>query len=416
MTERRSAVALCNYRYFLSGGPERYMFAVEALLAGRGHKVVPFAARYPQNRATPYAEYFVSSPATEGTVYFHEHVRSPRNVLRLLTRCFYSHEAKSKLQRLILDEGVDVVYVLQHLNVLSPSIIAGAKELGRRVVVRLSDFSLLCPAYHFLKKGQPCEACLGGLWRALPGRCTKGSLAATLTRVSSMYFHRIGGFYEHVDAFVAPTDFLRRKMIEGGLSADRIHHIPTFIEASGDASPNGSPKHILYAGRLSPEKGVDHLLRAYHALGSGRPPLLIAGDGPVDEVRRLRRLAVTLGLDGVEFRGFEPASEVQRMITDAWFLVVPSICYENLPNVVLEAFGRGRPVIASRIGSLPEVVQDGVTGLLFQPANVADLAAKMDALLSNPSLVGTLGRNAAHTAQTRFGADMHYRRLAEILC
>jgi glycosyltransferase involved in cell wall biosynthesis len=409
------SVALCNYRYFLSGGPERYMFAVEHLLQRHGHKVAPFAARYPQNRETPFSRYFVSPPVRGGTVYFEDHSRSLRNLVSLVWRCFYSFEAKHKLKQLIRAESLDVAYILQHHNVLSPSIISATKELGRKVVVRLSDFSLLCPAYHFLKHGRPCEACYGGLWHALPGRCSKGSLGATLARVASMYFHRLLRVYEQVDAFVTPTQFLREKMIRGAFPADRIHHIPTFVDAPTVDKKGGTQRHILYLGRLSPEKGVEHLLRAYGMLRHRQVPLVIVGDGLPTEVARLQALATTLGLQGVQFLGFKSGDEAVQLLQECFFLVVPSICYENLPNVVLEAFVQAKPVIASRIGSLPEVVTDGVEGLLFEAADAKDLSAKMDALLSAPKRARELGEHAADAAATRFSPTEHYRRLIEVL-
>lgn len=409
------AVALCNYRYFLSGGPERYMFAVEHLLKQRSHRVAPFAAHYPQNRDTPFSRYFVSPPGGEGAVYFEDQPRSLGNLLRLLARCFYSFEAKQKLKQLMRDEKLDTAYILQHHNVLSPSIIAGAKELGRRVVVRLSDFALLCPAYHFLKQGKPCEACFGGLWHALPGRCNKGSLNVTLVRVASMYFHRMLRLYEKVDAYITPTQFLRQKMIQGGFPADRLHHIPTFVEGPSCRERGRTQKHILYIGRLSPEKGVEHLLRGYGELRGDHTPLLIIGDGTPPEVARLQGLTAALGLKGVQFCGFKSGAEVEQLIRECFFVVVPSICYENLPNVVLEAFVHAKPVIASRIGSLPEVIQDGVEGLLFEPADAKDLAAKMDALLSAPRRAEELGERAQLAAATRFSPAAHYARLVEVL-
>jgi glycosyltransferase involved in cell wall biosynthesis len=409
------SVALCNYRYFLSGGPERYMFAVENLLRQRGHKVAPFAARYPQNRETPFARYFVSPPVRMGTVYFEDHPRSLPNLLRLLGRCFYSFEAKHKLKRLIRAESLDVAYILQHHNVLSPSVISAAKDLGRKAVVRLSDFALLCPAYHFLKQGRPCEACYGGLWHALPGRCSRGSLSVTLARVASMYFHRVLRIYERVDAFVTPTQFLREKMIRGGVPSARIHHIPTFIEGPPARARAQRQEHILYLGRLSPEKGVEHLLRAYERLRHPRVPLIIVGDGPPTEVARLQGLTTALGLHDVRFSGFKSGNEVEQLLRECFFLVVPSICYENLPNVVLEAFVHAKPVIASRLGSLPEVVTDGVEGLLFEAANAQDLAAKMDALLTAPQQAREMGERAAYAAETRFSPTEHYRRLIEVL-
>jgi glycosyltransferase involved in cell wall biosynthesis len=231
-----------------------------------------------------------------------------------------------------------------------------------------------------------------------------------------MYFHRMIRIYEQVDAFVTPTRFLRDKMIRGGLPAERIHHIPTFVDRPIGGEKSLAQKHILYLGRLSPEKGVEHLLRAYKELKCRHVPLMIAGDGSAAEVARLRGLAAALGLRGVQFCGFKSGSEAEHLLRECIFAVVPSIWYENLPNVVLEAFVHAKPVVASRIGSLPEIVEDGVEGLLFEPSDAKDLAAKMDALLSAPAWARELGERAEHAAATRFSATAHYARLLEVLC
>lgn len=405
-----------NYRYFVSGGPERYLFNVTSLLQQHDHTVIPFSVQHKRNRPTEYAPYFLSSIAKGEEVYFKQLALSPRGIMKLLGRTFYSLEAKSKLRRLLGDANVDIGYILHFLRWMSPSVIDALKEREVPVVVRVSDYSYLCPQAHFLREGRVCELCLHGtVFHSLQYKCLQDSYAVSGANLLSMYFHRLLGIMGKVDAFVCPSDFLLRKMKEGGIQAQRLHHIPTFVECDRFEPQFDPGSYILYFGRIAREKGVETLIDAFASVKrNGRHSSLklkLAGRSNKGEWERLGKNIAVYGVDGIEFLGdleFEP---MQHLIRNSACVVVPSLWYDNMPNTILEAFASGKPVIASNIGSLPETVQDGNTGFLFEPGNPEDLAGKIARLLDDPGTLQKLGKSARRMAETAYSPSVHYERL-----
>lgn len=202
--------------------------------------------------------------------------------------------------------------------------------------------------------------------------------------------------------YIALNEFCRGKFIEGGLPAERVLVRPNFVDF---AVPQPAPREgLLFVGRLSIEKGVATLAEAMALLSDAR--LRVAGDGP--------EAGLLDGMASVAKLGSLPGEAVRQEMSRAAALVVPSICYENFPRTLVEAFACGLPVIASRIGALAELVRDGETGLLFEPGNPRDLADRMAWALAHPELMAAMGRNARAQYETEFSAEVNYRRLMEI--
>jgi len=193
-----------------------------------------------------------------------------------------------------------------------------------------------------------------------------------------------------VARYIALNEFCRGKFIEGGLPAERVLVRPNFVDF---AVPQPAPREgLLFVGRLSIEKGVATLAEAMALLSDAR--LRVAGDGP--------EAGLLDGMASVAKLGSLPGEAVRQEMSRAAALVVPSICYENFPRTLVEAFACGLPVIASRIGALAELVRDGETGLLFEPGNPRDLADRMAWALAHPELMAAMGRNARAQYETEF--------------
>ena len=408
-------VLLVNYRYFLSGGPESYLFKVAELFRRHGDETVVFSAQDPRNRPCPQAGYFTSSRG--GEVYFDKIRLTPGNVVRLLKGAFYNPEAARQLERLIDAERPDAVYVLQQVNLLSPSVFIAAKRKGLRVVHRLSDYNLFCPRFDFLRAGAPCEKCLrGSLWNAVRHRCVHGSLPASLIRVLSMGFHRLIGAFDRIDVFVATNRFMEDKLVESGVARDRIRCIPTFTESAHVAPRYAHDGYVLYLGRVRPEKGARTAVEAMKHLRDLDVRLRLTGTPADDADGAIARLIAENGLaDRVEYTGFLQGEALEKLISGALAVLCPSVLYDNLPNAILEAFAHGKPVIASNHGSFPGAIADGRTGFLFTPSDAADLAAKIRRLWTEPGLAETLGRNARVQCEREYGPETHYRRLVAAL-
>jgi glycosyltransferase involved in cell wall biosynthesis len=412
-----SIILLVNYRYFVSGGPEKYMFNIKKVFEQKGHLVVPFSVNNNKNIETEYKKYFVKPIGGENVVYFNEYKKTPQTVFKMLSRSFYSLEVKKAMEYEIHSEKPDAIYILHHVNKLSPSVTKAAKNSGKKVVVRLSDFFLMCPRFDFLCGGEVCEKCLkGSLFNAVINNCVQNSKSASLIRVASMYFHKLIKIYDKVDYFVTPSLFLRSKLIEAGFDQNKVVHIPTFIDAA-KYNPNyqNAGNYILYLGRLNKEKGVEYAIKAMQYVEDSSLKLKVVGEASDGELFNIKEITKEKGLKNVELLGFKSGSELNEVIRNSKFLIVPSIWYDNMPNVLLEAFAFGKPVIASNIGSLPEVVEDKVNGLLFEPKNIMDLAEKINYLNSNGNLIREYGENGRRKIEEYYSSEMHFSKLKNLL-
>ena len=206
-------ILLVNYRYFISGGPEKYMFNIKKMLEDNGHEVIPFSIHSNKNVKTEYSKYFVEPIGSRDVTYFEECKKTPKVIWQMLTRSIYSKEVEKAIKREIKDVKPDLVYIIHFVNKLSPSVICGAKKMGVPVVLRLSDYFLLCPRFDFMYDKKPCEECLTkGYMTCIKKRCVKGSLFASSVRVFSMKVHKAMNVYKGVDAFITPSEFLKKKV------------------------------------------------------------------------------------------------------------------------------------------------------------------------------------------------------------
>jgi glycosyltransferase involved in cell wall biosynthesis len=316
-----------------------------------------------------------------------------RSRLQLGGRAVWSRKANVELQRLIEAERIEVVHCHNLFPMLSPSVLRTG-SLGAAVVVTLHNYRLLCLPATFLRDGRVCEACLGKLpWRGVRYRCYRGSTLGSGSLAASLALHRALRTFERVKLFLAVSGFLRAKHIAGGFAPERIVVKPNFAWPSKRRRDPGD--FFLYLGRLSPEKGLYGLVKAWPRK-AGR--LVLVGDGPED--RRLREVAPP----EVEFRGSLSPKDATEALRRARALVLPSLSFEGSPRTVPEAYAAGVPVVATRGGALPEVIDDGVTGLLAPPG---DPSSWSDAIgrLSDDRVVERLGEGAWEAWRERYAPE-----------
>ncbi len=409
-------IVLVNYRYFISSGAETFLFKFKALLESHGHTVIPFSTRNSQNVSTPYEAAFPRGRSSDGNVLYDRISKTPGNILRMLEGAFYNPEAEKCLYRLLINEKPDLVFVLQQMNALSPSIFLAAKRAGVPAIHRLSDFNLICPRYDCLRNGKPCTACLGGHYRpALRARCVKGSLPATLVRSASMRFHRRFHLFDSISRFIVPARFTGELLIKDGFPAEKVVCLPTFIDASGITPAYTGGRYFLFLGRLSPEKGVTELIQALHLTRRSDARLVLVGNHTGGNLETWHAQVRELGLeDRVEFRGFQSGDALRDTIRSAIAVVLPVLWFENLPNALLESYAWGKPVIASDIGCMPDLVEDGKTGLLCKPGDPADLARAMDDLMEHPEKAELMGRAARKLCESSYHPESYYQRMIDL--
>jgi glycosyltransferase involved in cell wall biosynthesis len=313
----------------------------------------------------------------------------------------WSRSAVDQIRSLVRDQQPDVVHCHNLFPALSPAVLraVGATPL----VVTLHNYRLLCLPSTFVREGRVCESCLGHApWRGVVHGCYRGSMPASAAIATSLTLHRAADTFSRPDLYLAVSDFVRRKHIAAGFDADRIQVKPNFTWAA--PVREGPGDYFLFLGRLTSEKGPQTAIDAISRLGGSR--LVVVGDGPDHEALR------AFAHPAVEFRGPVDGAEVPEILRRARALLVPSTWYEGAPRSILEAFAAGVPVIASRIGGLPELVEDGVTGFLVAPNQPTDWAEAMARFCDDTEAI-QMGLAAHRTWKERFGPDEGLRNLEE---
>ena len=405
-------IVLAQKYFYRGGGTATYLLALVEELKRRGHECIPFTVGYEQTVSKEYWDYYVSPPAGDDTTHLRNMRLSPWQMMKLLGRATWSTEAYRKALKLVDDTKPDIAYVLNIYSYMSPSPISAFRKRGLPVVMRVADYNMVCPELHLFRSGRPCEECLDhGLFRALRYRCHKGSLASTAARVFAMTFHNLVRAYDAVDRFIIPAAYMRDLLVRGGYDSAKIQHIPSFYEGSAAAAQSTpDTQYILYFGRLAPEKRLDILVRA-QSLIPDAPPLWLAGGDVDGEQARLQALSESCGAT-VRFLGHQDREQLDSLIANALFTVVPSNCYDNCPMSVLESFAHGKPVIGSAIGGIPEQIA-GDSGLLFEPGSAESLTVQMEALLADPARRERMGEAARLRLQTVFNPARHCDALLE---
>ena len=383
-------ILLSNKFYYRRGGDCIYMLSLEQLLRARRHEVAVFAMDYPENLETPWRKYF------------------PQNMSRLmaLTRPFGSREVKDKFSRLLDDFRPDVVHLNNIHTQLSPVMAELAHKRGIRVVWTLHDYKLLCPRYDCLRGCKEiCELCFGGDKRpCMANRCMKGSALASWIGYKEAVTWSRERLEACTDLFICPSRFMAEKMAQGGFSKDKLKVLCNFIDIEKCKKTDYNKEdYYCYVGRLSHEKGVGTLVEA-----AARLPyrLKVIGGGELSEELKVK----SEELEGnVEFMGYRQWNDIKETVGRARFTVIPSEWYENNPLSVIEAECLGTPVLGARIGGIPELIDEGVSGMTFTSGDAGDLAEKIKAMFSTEFDY----KGIAERSMARYNADAYYDEIME---
>lgn len=331
--------------------------------------------------------------------------------IKLVGETIWSRATTRSLRTVIRTTKPTIAHFQNTFPLISPSAYYACREAGLPVVQTLRNYRLLCPSANFFRDGHVCEDCLGKKipWPGVIHSCYRDSRPATAVVASMLAFHNVRRTWdEMVDVYITPTQFVREKFIQGGMPASKLLVKPNFV--SPDPGPGAHRDNFaLFVGRLDPEKGVRTLLRAWSKLGD-HIPLKIAGDGPLaDEM--VQAIAT---MPAVEWLGRQDVRAVYDLMGDATMVIFPTEWYEAHPRVTVEAYAKGAPVIAARIGAAAEIVEHGRTGLLFSPGDADDLAAQVAWAWSHRDEVAAMGNEARHEYEQKYTAECNYRRLMEI--
>jgi glycosyltransferase involved in cell wall biosynthesis len=323
----------------------------------------------------------------------------------------YSPSSKRRMAAAISEFKPDLVHVHNFFPVFSPSVYYACHEAGVPVVQTLHNYRLICPSSILFRDGHVCEDCVSKTfaWPGVLHGCYHGSHLGTAAVAMMGSVHRMLRTYERrVQVVIALTEFARRKLIQGGFPAHKLVVKSSFVDIDPGVG-QGRGDYVLFVGRLSEEKGVKVLLKAWEVLGA-RVPLRIAGAGPLEDLVSKQRGA----MPGVEYVGYKSRAEVTRLMQDARALIFPSLWYEGIPRTILESFATGTPVIASRIGSMESVVEPQQSGLHFAPGDAADLIHQVDWMLDHPREWQALRQRTRAVYEARYSAERNYEMLMQI--
>lgn len=408
-------ILIVNYRYFVSGGPERYLFNLKTLLESKGHTVIPFSINYSKNLPTEYSKYFVSPLSSSDEIYFKDQKLNLKSLYKTLERSFYSKEVYNKLNLLINEQKPDFAIVLHYLKKLSPSVLCALKDNDIPFAVRLSDFLMICPNAHLIRINKICELCIkGNLINSVRYSCVQNSKAASIVHYFATKYHIYKKYFDLIPLFIVPSKFTIEKMIEAGYDKNRFIHIPTFVYQNENI---GKKENIIsYVGRIDFIKGVHTFIKALgiikYYLKEFR--IIIIGDGDKSYLKSLIYLKEKYNLYNLEFTGHIDKIDIINILKKSLFSVSPPLWYENIPNSVLESYSVGTTVIGSDLGSLKELIKDGYTGLFFKPGDWKDLSNKILYLIKNRELAIKMGNNAYNYVNQFHNPDMHYEKLIEV--
>lgn len=392
-------ILVANKFWYHRGGLERVMFDEIEWLEAAGHETAHFSTQHPQNEPSPWSDYFVPylELGADGGL-------GAAQRLRAAARMFYNREAAQRFTRMLLDFRPDVVHIHGIHRQISPSILLAARERHVPVVQTMHDYHAFCCADVLLQgDGTLCDPPLCALsapWAGVRHRCVRGSREqSALSALEASFRNSVLRYESLIARFISPSRFLASQLRSAGLRAQPLDVIPNAVAVQPPAKGGTG---FLYAGRLAHEKGLPVLLQAAHIAGVR---LTIAGEGP------LQSLVEGNVSDDVTWLGRVPPARVQQLLTESAAAVVPSIWFENAPLSVLEPMAGGVPVIAARIGGIPELLRDGEDGLLVEPGSVGALAGAMRAMRADSTLARTMGASARERIRGLFAPERHLEAL-----
>lgn len=392
-------ILLVNKFHYLRGGSEKYYFELAQLLKSKGHTVGFFSMKHEENITTGDAEYFVE-----------EIDLNTGSKLKALD-VIYSQENKRLMAKALEEFKPDIVHINNFQRQLSASIIDAIKEKNIPIVMTAHDLNPICPASIMLYNGEVCDDCITkGYAQCIKKKCVKGSTLKSTLGVMEKKYYDIHKVFRKIDCIISPSEFNKNQLVNGKLKYNEIVALHNFVNES-ERNEYVLGDYAFYLGRLSKEKGILNLIEAIGDIPDAK--LLIAGDGP--ERERIEAYISEHKLDGrITLLGYQNQDSIHKYITNSRFVVIPSICNENCPYSVLEAMEIGKPIVASRIGGIPELIADGENGYLYKADDINELKKKLTLLLDNDDKVNRFAQKSRELYESYYSPDSYYNELIKI--
>lgn len=371
-------ILMVNKFLYPRGGAETYMLQIGQYLQSQGHEVEYFGMYDPQNAVG-------NSLGLEATAM--DFRTSGPKCLLYPFRLLYSMEAKRKISRVVRQFSPDVVHLNNIYFHLTPAIIDGVAELGVPMVETVHDFQMLCPNHMMLdlKSMTPCRLCVeGSKWNCAKRKCIHGSRVKSILGSMEGVLYRRRWTYGKISRFICPSQFMEQMLQTEPRFRGKTVLMQNFIQhEAGECVEKGN--YVLYFGRLSEEKGIDRLLDACRL--TPEIPFVVAGQGPMAHLLEKDRPS------NVRYVGFQEGPSLREWVRQARFSVYLPIWYENCPLSVLESQALGTPVLANAIGGVPELIQDGETGVLLNRFTPEEYARQIRGLYWDEERLAQMSEN-----------------------
>lgn len=396
-------ILLINKYLYPKGGAPVSTINTGKLLTEKGHNVVFWGLKHPSNPFYPYSDYFVDNIDYNGALSIRQKLCASLNIL-------YSIEAKRKIEKLVNVIKPDIVHLNNFAHQISPSILTVFRKYNIPTVMTMRDYKLVCTSSAMFVDGKPCERCKNQKYYwCLLKKCKKNSYFKSLISTLELYLHHnILHLYELIDIYIAPSMFVKNEVKKMGFKRE-VFCLPNFVNLDEFIPGYEFNNEICYFGRLSYKKGIGTLIDAVKGLDI---VLKIIGTGPLMESLKLK--VKNEKIENVRFLGHQTGNELRSEIRKSMAVVVPSEWYEIFGRVVIEAYALGKPVIAARIGAIPELVKEGKTGYLFNAGDVEDLKSKILTFCEEQDKVLEMGKNARKFVEEKFNSEIHYEKLIEV--
>ncbi|HPI67528.1 MAG TPA: glycosyltransferase family 4 protein [bacterium] len=399
-------ILLINKYFYLKGGAEKHFFALRQLLKDNKNEVIDFAMKDEKNVSSPDENYFISPINTEKLFSW--------SIFKTMGRILWSLEARKKIKKIIASEKPALVHLHNIYHQISPSILPIFKKYKIPVVMTVHDFALISPSINMFAKNKIYDKIIGRhYYLCLKDRCVKNSFWLSLASVLEMYLHHkiLKVYHKNIDLFICPSNFLAEMLIKAGFEKNKIVILPNFIfnKPSVPIEKKQDEKYFLYFGRLSAEKGINVLLAAIKNLPDIN--LKIAGAGP--EEKNCLKIIKEYNLNHVKLLGYQNEINLTKLISHAYAIIVPSLCYENCPLSILESMALGKTVIASNVGGIPELINNDDNGILFKAGDQNALQTVLRELWINEDKCQKMAQNSLNKAN-KYSAEEYLAKLQNL--
>jgi glycosyltransferase involved in cell wall biosynthesis len=399
-------ILLLNNTHERRGGADIVYLNTGSLLEKNGHDVIYFSKLGSQKYNVVGSEFFIKF-----VDYF-----SMSSIKKLMAAksFFYSTESVKSLTASILKYRPDVAHVHLYKGTLTPAVLGVLRFYRIPIVITLHDFGFLCPHNIMLDgKLNVCSRCLqGSSFNCVIHKCNRNNLIlSTATYLEFLFQKNLYPFNEYFDKIIVVSGFSEKMHLRSKIFSKKLVRLYNFYPNLDNEEVlfiNGN--YILYFGRISSEKGLDLLISAW-LMKTRTLDLIIVGSGDLLD----SLISRTKHIDSISFLDFKTGDELSSLIHNSKFVVVPSICYENNPLVIIESYGKGKPVIGSDLGGITEIIQHGETGFLFEPASAIDLSLQIDKVeFMDDAEYNRMSSNARKFADDNFSEVSHYESLCSI--